>query len=103
MQPVVHSDAKFLGALGEIDVETTAFGSTPCAVVSVRRAIDGHASVESWILDPRMTEAFDAECRREARMIADGTSVVGETLVVFGINASGEPAVAQIAHGALAR
>jgi hypothetical protein len=50
-----------------------------------------------------MTEAFDAECRREARMIADGTSVVGETLVVFGINASGEPAVAQIAHGALAR
>lgn len=103
MQPVVRLDANLAEFLRDIGLATAHFGSTPCAIVSVRRAADGHACVESWLLDPRATDAFDADCRREARVIADGTNSAGETLVVFAMTIVGTPAVAQVAHGTLTR
>lgn len=103
MQSLVPFDSDLRRMLGDIGLATAEFGSMPCAVVSVRRAPDGHACVESWLLDPRATSSFESDCRREARVIADGVTSDGETLVVFAMATTGEPAVAQVAHGAMTR
>lgn len=103
MQPVIPVEPNLADVLKSIGIATAEFGGNPCAVVSVTRTIDGHSCVEAWLLDPRMNDAFDARCRREAAILADGTSSVGETIVLFAMTQGGEPAVAQIAHGMLKR
>lgn len=69
----------------------------PSAVVAVRRHNDGRATIESWLLDPRVTDELDSQCRREAKTIADGIVVIGEILVVFSLTPEGSPAVARVA------
>lgn len=77
--------------------------SSPCAVVSVRRTNDGHTVVDSWLLDPRVTDEIHEWCRREAKSLVDGISTSGETMVVFALDCDGCPAVLQVLRGALAR
>lgn len=75
----------------------------PCALVSVRRTADGYSTIDSWLLDPRVTDELHAVCRRDAASLADGVRLSGETFVVFSLDVDGHPAILQVGYGALTR
>lgn len=77
--------------------------SSPCAVVSVRRTNDGYSVIESWSLDPHVTDELHEQLRNVAKSLVDGISTSGETMVVFALDCDGCPAVLQVARGALSR
>lgn len=100
MIPTEQTFADFLSSCG---FRVASKESTPSAVVSVRRTSDGHSLVTSWLLDPRVTDELEEQCRREAKSIADGISISGETIIMFAPDIDGGPAVLQVGLGEVNR
>ena len=89
--------------LTSVGFEVAAPDDTPCLVVSVRRAPNGIAVVEAWLLGDGASIEEDFTSRAMAKAIADGISSVGETLVTFARTRGQSVAVSQVANGLINR